>query len=76
MDFSKYWNMHSAIMIEHFRVDAMKELALIGHEKAEWIWGMAWKHGHAYGFKEVFFQMRDLKKMLMREAHESNRRLN
>lgn len=75
MDFNKYKG-NTPEVYEQFRKDAMEELGIVGHDKADWMWSMAWRHGHYYGFKEVFFQLRDLAKMLVKEAHESNRRLN
>ena len=75
MDFNKYKG-NSPAVHEEFRQDAMKELGIEGHDKADWMWSLAWKHGHLYGFKEVFFQLRDLTKMLVRDGNESNRRFN
>jgi hypothetical protein len=75
MDFNKYRG-NTPDVHEQFRKDAMEELGLTGHDKADWIWSLAWKHGHFYGFEEVFFQLRDLKAMLVGEKNETNRSLN
>jgi hypothetical protein len=75
MDFNNYSG-EDADSVELFRNDAFKELGLVGHDKAEWIWGLAWKHGHEGGFEEVFSQMVDLKAMLIGEANESNTSFN
>lgn len=75
MDFNKYKGT-CPVVCEQFRMDAMRELGLIGHDKADWIWGLAWKHGHEGGFEEVFSQMETLKSMVIGEENESNRLLN
>lgn len=75
MDFNNY-SSEDADSIEIFRNDAFKELGIVGHDKADWMWSLAWKHGHEGGFEEVFFQLKDLTKMLVGDRHESNRSLN
>lgn len=75
MDFNKYKG-NCPVVHEQFRMDAFKELGIVGHDKADWMWSLAWKHGHEGGFEEVFFQLRDLTKMLVGDRHESDRRLN
>lgn len=74
MDFSKYKD-QSAETIERFRHDMLKELGLLAHDKAEWAWDLAWKHGHKYGFEEVFFQLLDLAKLLKKDENETNKKL-
>ncbi len=72
MDFNKYEGMmdQGIDAYESFYWDAMLELDLIGRPESEELWSLAWKHGHLYGFKEVFFQLRDLKSMLVKELNE------
>jgi hypothetical protein len=74
VDFNKYSG--SSHSVEQFRNDAEQELGTTGHDKADWMWGLAWKHGHEGGFEEVFSQLVDLKAMLIGDKNESDRSLN
>ena len=62
-------------MVEEFRKDAMEALGLVGHDKADWMWDMAWKNGHMGGFEEVFFQLQDLAKMFKKDKNETDGKL-
>lgn len=75
MDFNNYKD-NSMETLERFREDAMKELNLLDHNKADWMWSLAWKHGSMYGFEEVFFHLRDLTEMFAKDSRETNEKLN
>ena len=77
MDFTKYTNKieyTEDTMIEYeneenrlyclFRKDALAELGLEGHQKADEAFRLAWDKGHAYGYQEVYGELLDLAKLL------------
>lgn len=43
-----------------FRRDALTEVGMLGHPKADKVYALAWENGHAYGFREVFSHLQDL----------------
>ena len=50
----------AAIMEKQFKTDALKEVGLAGHPKAEAAWSMAWDRGHSHGMQEVFHELEEL----------------
>ena len=51
-------------MIAKFKTDALEELGLGNHPKADVLFGKAWEHGHASGLSEVWNWMQDLAELL------------
>ena len=45
---------------EQFKIDALDEVGLTGHPKAEEFWTKAYDKGHSYGMSEVFNQLEDM----------------
>jgi hypothetical protein len=74
MDFKKYENQYKFGTSEYvtregqlhqdFREDALNEVGMLGHAKADKLYSMAWEHGHSAGFSEVFFWVQDLARLL------------
>lgn len=48
-----------------FKTDALAELALTGHPKANQAFQMAWDRGYADGYAAVFNELRDLAELLI-----------
>jgi len=46
--------------IERFRNDMEEENQMIGHPKAEILWGKAWEEGHSNGLLNVLWYYEDL----------------
>jgi len=42
---------------DQFKADALAELGLTGHPKADLLFSLAWDEGHSSGFQEVFGHM-------------------
>jgi hypothetical protein len=72
MDFAKYenpveytkatkqaWARVESELYQQFRDDALKEVGLLNHPKADKIYSLAWENGHAGGFPEVFNHLLD-----------------
>lgn len=45
---------------DEFRRDALAELEITDHPKADLLFSKAWEMGHAYGYSEVWSYMQDL----------------
>jgi hypothetical protein len=43
-----------------FKKDALKEVGLTNHPKADKIYSKAWEKGHSAGYNEVFLELQDL----------------
>jgi len=43
-----------------FKIEALEEVGLSDHPKADKIFAYAWEQGHAYGYSEVFIHLRDI----------------
>lgn len=54
-------------LIEQFKTDALEELGLSEHPKAELLYKMAWERDQAIGLREVFDTMDYLSKLLNKE---------
>ena len=48
-----------------FKVDALKEVGLEGHPKANVVYSKAWDLGHAYGLSEVFIHLEGLAEIVL-----------
>lgn len=48
------------IVYQQFKIDALKDVGLADHPKAEKIFSYAWEKGHSSGYHEVYVELRDL----------------
>ena len=48
-----------------FKADLEAEYKMIGHPKADLLWGKAWDHGHANGLHEVAFYYGDFVELVL-----------
>jgi hypothetical protein len=61
------WEAHQAEerrMYEQFRADLLDELDITGHPKAELLFEMAWRAGHADGYASVVYHAEELVELL------------
>lgn len=47
-------------LAEEFKADALAEVGLTGHPKADKVYHLAWEYGHSAGFSEVMNYLPDL----------------
>ncbi len=50
---------------EQFKQDALEEVGLKGHPKADKIYAYAWREGHAHGFSDVFSVLSDIAELFL-----------
>lgn len=48
-----------------FKEDALKDIGLWDHPKAEKAWELAWERGHSSGYSEVYNELLDLANLLL-----------
>lgn len=48
-----------------FRTEALAELGLAGHPKADKAYSLAWSQGHSAGFSEVYIYLQELAELLL-----------
>lgn len=48
-----------------FKADALEEVGLTGHPRAEKAFSYAWSQGHAHGYSEVFGHLQDIAEVLI-----------
>lgn len=61
--------------IDEFRHDAATECDVLGHPQEQKLWDMAWNHGHASGFGEIWIYYQDFSELLCRERHSKSRKV-
>jgi len=54
-----------ARLTEEFRQEALEDVGLKGHPKADKAFAMAWERGHANGLHEVFCELQGLAEILL-----------
>jgi hypothetical protein len=47
-----------------FKADALAEVGLTNHPKADKAYGLAWKNGHSGGYSEVYYCLLDYAELL------------
>ena len=47
-----------------FKEDALEDVGLTGHPKAEEVWCLAWQYGHAGGFNDVYNYLGELAELV------------
>jgi hypothetical protein len=50
---------------EQFRADALEDVGLTDHPKADKVWDMAWNHGHGGGNHEVYGWLCELAELIL-----------
>lgn len=50
---------------EAFKKEALKELGLENHPKAEKVFDLAWERGHSQGYTEVYLELQELADLLL-----------
>ena len=48
---------------ERFKKDALEEVGLLDHPKADKIYHFAWEHGHSCGLYEVYYWLEELSEL-------------
>lgn len=51
-------------IVTRLKRDCLEELGRTNHPKAELLWSKAWEMGHANGFSDIWYHMRDLGELL------------
>lgn len=54
-----------ARLAEEFKKDALEEVGLTGHPKADLVYSKAWEAGHSSGFSSVFYHLEDLSELVL-----------
>jgi hypothetical protein len=60
---NEYYNADSEIY-DQFKEDALAEIGLIGHPKADILFSKAYERGHSSGYSEVWYYMQDLAELV------------
>lgn len=50
---------------DKFKKDALKDVGLADHPRANQIFDYAWDKGHAFGYHDVYCHLQDLSEMLL-----------
>ena len=58
------YNKAESAMIDQFKRDALDDLGLLNHPKADLLFSKAWEHGHSSGLHEVYSWMDDLSDLI------------
>lgn len=61
----KEYNRETGRKMESFRADALKELGLEGHPKADKAWAMAWERGHSSGLISVYQELDEIADLIL-----------
>ena len=59
------YNAESRRLEDLFKRDALDDVGLFGHPKAEKAFNMAWDRGHSAGYSEVYSELQDLAELLV-----------
>lgn len=62
---SQEWRKKQNKLAEQFKQDALAEVGLAGHPKADKAYAFAWEHGHASGLTEVFYWLEEIADLLI-----------
>ncbi len=65
----KEYRAENRMLQRQFRYDAIREVGLIDHPKAEMAFHMAWEHGHSYGHYAVLDFLDELGCLLNASKH-------
>lgn len=60
IDFKRFKRMTNQNTVEVFRMEAFKELDLDDNLDTNHLFQLAWRHGYAGGYEEVFEHFKDL----------------
>jgi hypothetical protein len=69
-DFKKYrllsgeWRIKDQELMRQFVHDVLEEYGILDHPKADKLYAIAWDHGHASGFEEVAYWVRELAELI------------
>lgn len=58
------YNTETSRLEEQFRKDALEDVGLTGHPKADKAYSFAWEHGHSSGLGEVYQWLDDIADIL------------
>lgn len=61
----KAWGEDEARLLQQFKFDALEEVGLLGHPKAEKAFSYAWQQGHSAGYHEVYSYLSDIAEILL-----------
>ena len=53
-------------LMDLFRKDALEDVGLSDHPKAEKIYNFAWDHGHSSGYSEIYYWLCDLSDLFLK----------
>jgi len=59
------YHAEQARMDEQFKQDALADVGLTGHPRADKAYAFAWDHGHASGYSEVYYYLSDVADVLI-----------
>ena len=60
------YNAEEKALYVKFKKDALQDVGLTGHAKAEAAFSLAWEYGHSSGYHEVYRYLCDLSDLLLR----------
>ncbi len=59
------WGAAENEMLERFKTDALEDVGLTGHPKADKAYNLAWEQGHASGLHDVYCHLQSLAELLL-----------
>ena len=59
------WHGRKLSLVDKFKADALAAVGLDGHPKADAAFDKAWSEGHAFGYNEVFKELRELADLIL-----------
>lgn len=62
---SETWWQESWELNRKFKADALQDVGLAGHPKAQKIFNRAWERGHSSGYEEVYNILEDLAELVL-----------
>lgn len=62
---AKEYNIEHGLLQEQFRLDAIEEVGLKGHPKADKAYSYAWQQGHHAGYSEVLSHLQDIAEVVL-----------
>jgi len=52
-------------LLAKFKADALEEVGLKDHPKADIAWAKAWEHGHSSGFSEIYYWLDEFAEVIL-----------
>ena len=59
------WNVKQAELETQFSIDALADVGLTDHPKADKCFSFAWEHGHSSGYHEVYYWLEEIAELML-----------